>query len=1530
MNYLLIFYTGNSIKEVTLKKGECITVGTGENDTLRLQDNNLSASHLILRHVDNGINILSHAPFDIMGNQSVNMILSAGDTVNITERVMLAIFESDCNCDSIISLNKLNEVSIGRSSRNDICLKGSLVSSHHAVLRKNKDKWVIKDRQSHNGIFVDGNLIASEKAELNNEAIIFIGGFIIELRNNTLRFKNTPGDVILSPIIIDETVPIQLPNRKPYPSFYRSPRIRRSATKKEVEVLAPPSTGTRPSVSWLSVLLPPSMMIIVMLSVATLTKNVNTLFYTLPMSSVSVMMAVINYNGQKKKWLQTQELASKKYQEHLTEKEKEIAEYETTYISTLSSINPGILECIAIAKTLDRRLWERTLTDSDFLNVRLGTGQVMSNVDIKIPQEQLTLEENPFLKEAARLKDRHEILSGIPICHSFLDAPITGLIGEHDDVKKMAWSIIINIVVHHSYEDVNIVCIYPENEKEQWEWIRWLPHVWNSERTRRFMSCTLIDKDNRHDSSKKKGQDKTVRTMLRELSEILKVRQRETSDNRQDNVPKTPFYFLLFADKRLVESSGEQFLPKSSSLGFAVLYAYGDIAALPRECNAIIDCGNLGKGINGSVQMTWEPEKQKTFVPDSIHLQFGLVDKFARSLAPVRVNTSGGVGAPPSSVLLFEGMGVKRVEELNILQRWHDNKSYASLSVPIGIKSNGDVFKFDVHPNVTTTPHGVVAGMSGSGKSEMLTAWLLSLAMHFSPKDLNILLIEFKGNDLSNILIGLPHVAGVVNNLQDSGIIERSLTSLWAEHERRLKIFESVKDLATKSLPAYQEYRETYPNKNLENIPFLIVVLDEFAEFKKQFPEQIDKFIRIARVGRSTGLYMVISTQSPSGIVPAQIESNIGYDICLHTANTSESKELIGTTDAFFISRPGRAYVKVGDKIYEQVQTFYGKVPYNPDKDEKESTTCINLVEINGERVNPQIYDKTIRTSEDIPTEGQVLVAYIREIARANDFPIAKPVWTQLLPPYPDTDNPKELHYLYLSDLSFDKAFHANKWEKCNDSLSFAVGLLDVPEQQKQEPFTLDFANNGHQILFGAPSSGKTTFLQTAILSAALSYTPNQLQFLILDFGSWSMKTFEELPHTLMVAYANDREKLQQAEDYLLNELNTRKELFASQGVGTLEAYQQISGKQLPAIIVAIDNITVLNTQYSDMMDTIVKVASEGGGLGIYLLITCVGSSMFKLDNFIKSKHALELTDPTEYRSLVGATSKQKPGHFPGRGFTKGPLEFQTALCIEGANEGERIMHLREICTAMKDTWNGERASIHEAEAREIDVNELSFSSDSFQIGINKTSKQPVDFAFSEISTCVISGKSDDGRSNVLSLIINALSHVDGKVYLYETDEKISPLYPECITVHNASEADKLISEFADEFDRRSNDDENESYGRIVFCIDDFLGFYRGISQESANILETLTRSGSDFNIHIYMACSADDLAFLNTFRNTVKPFDNCIKKGNAIIVGGNIRDYIAFNDLHNETDIKFSDNEGCIIHQNKVTAIKFARVSKD
>ena len=1098
-----------------------------------------------------------------------------------------------------------------------------------------------------------------------------------------------------------------------------------------------------------------------------------------------------------------------------------------------------------------------------------------------------------------------------------MDAPITGLVGSHENVIKMAWSILINIATHHSYDDVKIVCIYPDYEKEQWEWIRWLPHVWNAEKTRRYMSCTL---ENKYDAEqKKKTQDKTARAMLRELAETLKVRRRESSDNnRRDNIPETPFYFLVFADKTLVESSGEQFLPESSALGFAVLYAYGDISTLPGECNAIIECGEPEKKIHGFLQMTEETSGKKIFMPDSKNIRLNLAEKFARSLAPVRVHSSGRTGAIPTKALFLQGLGASRVEELEILRRWKSSQSYSSLAVPIGFKANSDIFEFNIHEN-KMGPHGLVAGTSGSGKSEMLTTWLLSLAVHFSPEDVNFLLIEFKGNDLSNILKNLPQVAGVVSNLQDTSSIERSLRSLRGEIDRRQRIFESLTELDTKAIFKYQEYQKKHRDKNLEPMPYLIVIVDEFAEFRSQYPEQLDEFISIARVGRSLGLYMVLATQSPGGIVSGQVSANTKFRICLKTADSGESKDMIGTADAFHISLPGRAYVKVGNfEVYEQIQTFFAKAPYHPGEDNQKQISEINLVEINGARVSAEMYENTVKTSKkDVLSEGKAVVSHIIKIAEENNIHKANPIWTEALP--------KVIALSWLHEKYSDIAFENNIWAERNKGLSFIVGFLDNPEQQCQYPFVLDFVKDGHQILYGAPSSGKTTFLQTAILSAAFSYTPEQLQFLVLDFGNWGMKIFEGLPHMLMVADANDKEKLRHAEEYYMNELDTRKNLFASQGVGTLEAYQQVSGKILPAMLIAVDNLAALKDQYPDMLDSIIKVAREGGGLGIYLLLTSTGSSMFRIDQFIKSKHALQLTDPTEYRAIVGGHAKQEPGHFAGRGFTKGPLEFQTALCVEGETEGERVMKLREICTAMRNAWKGKRASLNEAETHEIIADELEIIENGFQIGIAKISKKPVDFVFSEMTTCIISAKTETSRRNIISLIINAAEHDETDIYLYEREAKLSSLYPECRAVYDNEGANEIISELADEFDLRSNEEEAE-HRRIIFLIDDFLGFYRGISQESADILETLTRSGADFNIYIYIACSVENLASLNIFKSSIKSFDNCLKKGNAIAAGGNIRDYTAFNEIHHETDINFSEGEGALIHGDKLQIIKFAK----
>ena len=219
MNYLLVFYTGNEIKRVTLRKSENITVGSGDKDTVKINNCGLEAGHLSFRHIDGGINILARTPFEIIGETAVNRVISAGDTLKINPHVILTVFENCCDFENVISLNNLMEIKIGRSSKNDIVLKGTLVSSSHAVLRNLRNRWIIKDKHSRNGIFVDDKLVTSENFELHDDAVIFIGGFVFEFRNNALKFKNTPGNVIISSELIN-SVTVSFSPPKSYPLFY--------------------------------------------------------------------------------------------------------------------------------------------------------------------------------------------------------------------------------------------------------------------------------------------------------------------------------------------------------------------------------------------------------------------------------------------------------------------------------------------------------------------------------------------------------------------------------------------------------------------------------------------------------------------------------------------------------------------------------------------------------------------------------------------------------------------------------------------------------------------------------------------------------------------------------------------------------------------------------------------------------------------------------------------------------------------------------------------------------------------------------------------------------------------------------------------------------------------------------------------------------------------------------------------------------------------------------------------------------------
>jgi S-DNA-T family DNA segregation ATPase FtsK/SpoIIIE len=761
----------------------------------------------------------------------------------------------------------------------------------------------------------------------------------------------------------------------------------------------------------------------------------------------------------------------------------------------------------------------------------------------------------------------------------------------------------------------------------------------------------------------------------------------------------------------------------------------------------------------------------------------------------------------------------------------------------------------------------------------------------------------------------LPHVAGRISNVNDIASIERNLRSLQGELLRRQRVFMETKQ---ENIHKYQEAFRA--GRVSEPMPYLIIVIDEFAELKTRFPEQMNNFIQIARVGGSLGVYMVLATQSPGGgIVSGQVSANSRFRICLKTAEASESKDIIGTADAFRITVRGRAYVKVGnDEVYEQVQTFFSKAPYKPGSGAKGAATKINAVELNGERVRPEVYDETVGAVGADFGEGSAVATHIKESSARAGIEGARRVWTEALP-----------ERIALSSLIAGReAFQDGVWTERNDGLAIVAGLVDDPENQRQYPLVLDFDADGHQAVYGAPQSGKTEFLRTALLAAAQMYTPNQMQTVLLEFGASVMKPLETLPHALLVTNGNDADAVKRAEDFLILQLDNRRRRFSEQGVATLKAYRDITGTDEPALLIAVDNMASLYNMYPDFMDTLMIIAREGSGFGMYLLMTASsqGSFMYRVAQYIKCSYALQLVDKSEYRQLVGGNGRVEPGPFQGRGFAKGPLEFQTALFSDSINEAERVKQLREVCAAMSGAWQGGKPDIARAVSGEADMSELTFDRDSVQIGLEKRSGEAFDFVCDTMNGCIITGAPGSGKTNVLARLVTALSaYEDGALYIYEKGDALGALAKRAKTVREGCEFDGLIDEIASAGGEASADEGDAR--RTAVIIDDFVEFYEEIADETADKLDALIMGGAKRGVFICIAAGKDGL---QRFANlSVRTFMLCLEKGNAIALGGRLRDYGMLNALHDSDDLVMTGREGCVISGGKATAVKFAKAAE-
>ena len=1220
-------------------------------------------------------------------------------------------------------ISRQGDISIGSASGNTICYTFmGLTSGTHAYLRHAKDGWYIVDN-SKNGVFIGNQRIHGSRRLRFGEQIDIFGLHLIFM-DSLLLVGNNCGK-----LYADET---RLHSLKIDPPavrheqeegggavrsenwFNRSPRNLPKLYTEPIEIEAPPAPRTQKQRPAFMVIGPAFTMAIpmslgCMMSVIASQfsgRNAGVFMFTglvtaIGAAIIGAIWAVLNLNYTKKEMAEDEEQRFNAYSNYLVEIAEKVQEQYRHNTSAMNMIYPSANQCAQYGR-MEPRLWNRNFTHTDFLYTRLGLGDSPFQVEISIPKEKFSLVNDTLLKKPQVIKNQYSMLHKVPVGVDLIKHSLIGIVGGAGKrgALQMMHTIVAEIAAAHCYTDVKLVFIYKEEEYaslEDWECMRWLPHVWSEDKSTRYMAANEIE----------------IRDIFFELSNILRTRLENSNGAgvRKNGLAK-PHYVIFVSDPSILEGEilTKYIYDAQPFYGLTTFLMVETVEQLPNACETVIENDQFFKGIYNLMDM--QAEKRSAFTPDVISRQN--LEDFGRRLANIHVREIESNSEIPAGISFFEMYGVDRLAEFNVLDRWRKNRNYNSMKALVGRKAGGADCYLDIHEKFHG-PHGLIAGTTGSGKSETLQTYILSLAINFSPEDVSFFIIDFKGGGMANLFSGLPHLAGQISNLSGNQV-RRAMISIKSENMRRQRIFaENGVNNINLYTRLYKSHEASVP------IPHLFIIIDEFAELKREEPEFMQELISVAQVGRSLGVHLILATQKPSGTVDDNIWSNSKFRLCLRVQDRQDSMDMLHRPDAAFLTQAGRCFLQVGnDEIFELFQSGYSGAVYT--EGEGKSSAAASMIGRTG-RADLVGARKKHTASAAIESFGgtsgktksavkettqlDAVIDYLDKLVTKTGYRKSDQLW---LPVLPET--------LYLKSLidmearmypgATPKYFDGTSWTDSVDSgsgniakwsMETIVGLYDDPEQQAQRPIYVNFSTGGHMAVCGQVVSGKSTFLQTMIYGLISKYSPAALQLYLLDFSSNLLGCFADAPHVGGIVTDVQEDRQEKFFHMLSTMMDERRSTL--QG-GNFTQYVQAYGMKLPAVLVVIDNYAGFRSKTNDKYDDVLlRLSREGVGYGIFLVISGAGFGIndipTRIGDNLRTVLSLEQSDKFKYMEIIRRTHLQliPESNVKGRGMAvidDRPLEFQTALSLEAEDDFSRGQLIAAECVKMREAWRGEPA----------------------------------------------------------------------------------------------------------------------------------------------------------------------------------------------------------------------------------------------
>jgi S-DNA-T family DNA segregation ATPase FtsK/SpoIIIE len=1470
--FLNIYYQSNHI-EIDITNNDIIYLGSNPKCTICIPSKEILKKELKITKNSSELSIESFSGNNIVfkGKKSKNItaknceVFVFGKKSNIA--VIPIIFEEENNVIEEINLSYNKTIYFGSNQKNNLIINNKLLSSVHGCIEKDSNNnYIIKDLKSKNRIFMNSRPITSKILNdgdninvvgLNfnisgNKLVINPKGFKLTKRNIKTKYNT---DIIHTLNSFDFTkttqkTKISMP-KLPITLFKRSPRIIPHYENGIINIENPPQAPTKPTISWLQVFLPLLTMGIMFYFIMSRNSSMNFIFFSGAFVAVTSITSVLTYLAKLRSYKKECNQRKEKYFSYLKDIEKELEEIKSKHISALSKNFPNIDTCIELIEKLNKKLWDRNPIDFDFLDIMLGKGVQDFPYQITAPTIKTFDEKDELTENAISLQDKYSKINNTPIILSIKNNSTIGLIGDRSFSYDIIKSIIIQLSTFHSYDEVKIVCIYSKRDSKKFDWVRWIPHTWNNEKTIRYMTNTKENSKN----------------VLNSLNELLTQRKYSKKERH------LPYYVAFISNMNLIKDTAvyDFLIQNNSSLGLSTIFIQDRFEMLPKDCHTIIE-----SSIHKSVYYERENSlDKKTF--DISPIDDEKIEYFSRTIAPIVLDKKSDLGNIPAVVKFLNTYEANNFETINILNNWNSSRPYLSLSAPIGLQNSEDLMFLDLHEK-GEGPHGLVAGTTGSGKSELLQSIILSLAINYHPHDLVFLLIDYKGGGMANYFTKLPHLVGTITNLTGSET-QRALLSIKSELKNRQRIFS---ENGVNNIDDYLKLYKT--NKAKTPIPHLIVISDEFAELKQEQPEFMRELVSAARVGRSLGIHLILATQKPSGIVDDQIWSNSRFKLCLKVQSTADSSEVLKRPDAAYIKNPGRCFMQVGnDELFKEFQSSWSGAAYKSEK--KSTSSQVGIVSLNGNKITlPKKASSDMEILDKPETELEAGVKYIHQIAEENNITKLQGPW---LNPLKEKIYLKELYNQnFLWDISL--------WDNTNYTLISTIGTVDDPANQRQFPLKLNISNEGNIAIYGSPSTGKTTLLKTLITSLLINHTPDELNIYIIDFGGMTLNIFSGSPHFGGIIFINDEEKINKLIILLSKEISYRKKALSKLGVTSLKDYNIHSKDKIPNIVLIIDNVAPLRELYPEVDSAITSFLRETSNLGINIIMTAssVNEISFRVTQYIKTSIALNLNDKSDYTSIVGRLTDLEPGKNPGRGLIKfnSPLEFQTALPTESENDLESNKQLNKIFVDMSNNWKGKKAVKIPILPKTLLIDNLlehndyiksDYKDDLIPYGLNTTSLDFVSIDLKAFHCFLVSGAIRSGKSyflNTLTKIIQKSRPEKADIFLIDAynesliDFKDDPTIKKYI--NSVNDFSRIVDSFMQVLSKRKksfkdykaktglNINErkfiNDKFSKLFLIIDDFQDLIIDCPRDTTDNLNSIIHYGRDLGIYLIIACSND------------------------------------------------------------------------